>query len=116
MSGGPHYCPVDAPSMHVARAVCGVRHVAAPWTSEPLAVIRAEPPCRTCAAAARRDLEPPVCRECSAPTDGGPLCDVHRPLHDGAARPLVPDPEHLAWLHERSGGADVIGGEYRGAL
>ena len=40
--------------------------------------------------------------------------DEHAPLHDGAARPLVPDPEHLAWLHERRGGADVSRGERRG--
>ena len=53
MSGATvHYSPADS-LRHSLRAVCGVRHVAAPWTSEPLAVIRAEPPCRTCAAAAR---------------------------------------------------------------
>ena len=47
MSGATvHYSPADS-LRHSLRAVCGVRHVAAPWTSEPLAVIRAEPPCRT---------------------------------------------------------------------
>ena len=60
MSAGPlHYCPVDSPSMHSGRAVCGQLHVAAPWTSEPLAVIRSEPRCPECCAAAEADMGRP---------------------------------------------------------
>lgn len=51
-----HYTPADRLSWSVL-TVCGRRHVAAPWTTDALAVVRAMPECRECAAAARRDLD-----------------------------------------------------------
>ena len=40
-----HYTPVDPLEMRSGLNVCRARHVAVPWTSNPLAAIRAEQPC-----------------------------------------------------------------------